>query len=136
MKMLTVILAALFTLASAGQAFAFDSAHETNAQVYFAIPFAGTSKANATPRFGFSVDYGKQVNDSITGASRFRPINSLDFRLDIAGDTSVYGNGVNLGERLNALNASSDEDLKEAYLIPLSVIGLGIGLFVAGKAVN
>ena len=135
MKMLTVILAALFTLASAGQAFAFDRAHETNAQVYFAIPFGGTSKADATPRFGFSVDYGTQVTDSITGASQFRPINSVDFHLDIAGDTSIYGNGVNLGERLNALYAS-DDDFNESYMIPLGIIGAGFALFLAAKSVN
>ncbi len=134
MKMLTVILVAWFTLASGGQAFAFDSVPETNAQAYFAIPFGGTSKADATPRFGFSIDYGKQVNDGITGASQFRPINNLDFRLDIAGDTSVYGNGVNLGERLNALYAS--DDLTESYLIPRGVIGVGIVIFAAAKSVN
>ncbi len=136
MKMLTVTLAAVFALTSVGQVFAFDSAHETNAQVYFAIPFGGTSKADATPRFGFSVDYGKQVNDSITGATQFRPINKLDFRLDIAGDTSVYGNGVNLGERLNAMHASDSDDLEESYLIPLGVIGLGFVLFLAAKSAN
>lgn len=136
MKMLTVIMAALFTLVSAGQAFAFDRSHETNAQVYFAIPFGGASKADATPRFGFSVDYGTQVSDSLTGTSQFQPINSLDFRLDIAGDTSIYGNGVNLGERLNAVYASDSDDLTESYLIPLGVLGLGIVLFAAAKNVN
>ncbi len=135
MKKLTVILAVLFTLANTGLGFAFDGAPKTNAQVYFAIPFGATSKADATPRFGFSVDYGNQSGDNAEayGLHRF---NSLDFRLSIAGDASVYSNGVNLGDRLNALYAADNDDLVEGWLIPLSVIGVGIVGFVAAKAVN
>ncbi len=134
MKKLSGILAVLFTLATTGQAFAFDSAHQTNAQIYFAIPFGGASKAEATPRFGFSVDYSTRVGDSADTYALQR-INSLDFRLNIAGDASVYSNGVNLSDRLNALYASGD-DLEEGWLIPLSVIGVGILGFALAKSIN
>ena len=134
MKMLTVILAALFTLASTGQAFAFDSAHESNAQVYFAIPFGGASKAEAMPRFGFSLDYGKPVSDNLDSHA-LQGISKFDFRLNLAGDASVYSNGINLGERLNALYAS-DDDLMEAWLVPLGVIGVGIVGFAVAKGAN
>lgn len=134
MKMLTVILAALFTLASTGQVFAFDSAHESNAQVYFAIPFGGASKAEAMPRFGFSLDYGKPVSDNLDSHALQR-ISKFDFRLNIAGDASLYSNGVNLGERLNALYAS-DDDLMDSWLVPLGVIGVGIVGFAVAKGAN
>ena len=135
MKKFSVILAVLFTLATTGQAFAFSGAAETNAQVYFAIPFGAQSKAEATPRFGFSVDYGQRLDDNpgLYGPQR---INRLDFRLNIAGDASVYSNGVNLGERLNALYASDNDNMLEAWLIPLSVIGAGIALFAGIKAAD
>ena len=134
MKKLSGILAVLFTLATTGQAFAFDHALQTNAMVYFAIPFGATSKEEATPRFGFSVDYSTRVGDSADTYALQR-INSLDFRLNIAGDASVYSNGVNLSDRLNALYASGD-DLEEGWLIPLSVIGVGILGFALAKSIN
>lgn len=135
MKKFSTILAVLFTLATTGQAFAFDGSPETNAQVYFAIPFGAPSKAEATPRFGFSVDYGRQWNDN-AGAYQLKPVHNLDFRLDIAGDASVYSNGVNLSDRMNALYAAGDDDMMAGWLIPLGVIGVGLAVFVAAKGVN
>ena len=87
MKKFSVILAVLFTLATTGQAFAFSGSAETNAQVYFAIPFGAQSKAEATPRFGFSVDYGQRLDDN-GGLYGLQRINRLDFRLNLAGDAS------------------------------------------------
>ena len=135
MKKFSVILAVLFTLATTGQAFAFSGAAETNAQVYFAIPFGAQSKAEATPRFGFSVDYGQRLDDNpgLYGPQR---INRLDFRLNIAGDASVYSNGVNLGERINALYASDNDDFIEAWVMPLTVIGAGVVVFTLFKSIN
>lgn len=135
MKNLTVILAMLFTLSVTGPAFAFDSSLETHAQVYFAIPFGGTSKAAATPRFGFSVDYGNRLSDS-AGAYRTRRVKNLDFQLNIAGEASVYSNGVNLTERLNALYAADGGGFVDAYLAPLAVISTGIIIFVIAKEFN
>ena len=135
MKKFSVILAVLFTLATTGQAFAFSGSAETNAQVYFAIPFGAQSKAEATPRFGFSVDYGQRLDDNpgLYGPQR---INRLDFRLNIAGDASVYSNGVNLGERLNALYASDNDDFIDAWVMPLAVIGGAVAVFTLFKGIN
>ena len=135
MKKFSVILAVLFTLATTGQAFAFSGSAETNAQVYFAIPVGAQSKAEATPRFGFSVDYGQRLDDNpgLYGPQR---INRLDFRLNIAGDASVYSNGVNLTERLNALYAADGGGFVDAYLAPLAVISTGIVIFVIAKEFN
>ena len=134
MKKFSGILAVLFTLATTGQAFAFDHALQTNAMVYFAIPFGATSKEEATPRFGFNIDYGVRVGES-ADAYALQRINSLDFRLNIAGDASVYSNGVNLSDRLNALYAS-DDDLVEGWIVPLSLIGVGVLGFAVAKSVN
>ena len=139
MKNFTVILAMLFTVSvtvsATAPAFAFDSSLETHAQVYFAIPFGGTSKADAMPRFGFSVDYGNRLSEG-AGAYRTRQIKNLDFQLNIAGDASVYSNGVNLTERLNALYAADGGGFVDSYLIPLAVIGTGIVIFVIAKEIN
>ena len=48
MKIISAVLTVLFTLAVTGPAFAFESNTQTNAQVYFAIPFgAPTSSATS-----------------------------------------------------------------------------------------
>ncbi len=135
MKKLNVILAVLFTLATTGQAFAFDPSFETSAQAYFAIPFGATSKADATPRFGLSVDYGNRSSDN-SAAYGLQRINSFDLRLSIAGDASIYSNGVNLGDRLNALYAADSNDLAEGWIVPLSLIGVGIAMLAVAKGAN
>ena len=135
MKMFSVILAVLFTLATTGQAFAFSGLAETNAQVYFAIPFGAQGKAEATPRFGFSVDYGQRLDDN-GGLYGPRRINRLDFRLNIAGDASLYSNGVNIGERINALYASDNDDFIDAWVMPLAAIGGAVAGFILVKSIN
>jgi hypothetical protein len=135
MKKFSVILAVLFTLATTGQAFAFSGSAETNAQVYFAIPFGAQSKAEATPRFGFSVDYGQRLDDN-GGLYGLQRIHRLDFRLNIAGDASFYSNGVNIGERINALYASDNDDFIDAWVMPLAVIGGGVAVFTLFKSIN
>ena len=135
MKKFSVILAVLFTLATTGQAIAFSGSAETNAQVYFAIPFGAQSKAEATPRFGFSVDYGQRLDDN-GGLYGLQRIHRLDFRLNIAGDASFYSNGVNIGERINALYASDNGDFIDAWVMPLAVIGGGVAVFTLFKSIN
>ena len=135
MKKFSVILAVLFTLATTGQAFAFSGSAETNAQVYFAIPFGAQGKAEATPRFGFSVDYGQRLDDN-GGLYGPRRINRLDFRLNIAGDASLYSNGINIGERINALYASDNDDFIDAWVRPLAVVGGAVAVFILAKSIH
>ena len=58
MKKQSILFAALFVLVS-GQAFGFDLSNTSSAQVYFSIPFGGTTQAEAMPRLGFSASVGR-----------------------------------------------------------------------------
>ena len=48
MMKLSLLLVVLFAM-TAGEAFAFDRSNESSAQIYFAIPFGGATKAEAMP---------------------------------------------------------------------------------------
>ncbi len=148
MKTLSMFLAVLFAM-TAGEAFAFDRSSESSAQIYFAIPFGGPTKAEAMPRLGFNVGYGRDFvgytgHDDTAAAFGRRsafgaepitiPRGSFDFRLGIDGTTELYVNGRNIGERLNALNLEGD--VWEGWVIPLAVVGAGIGIFAIAKGVN
>ena len=145
MKTLSGLLVVLFAM-TAGEAFAFDRLSESSAQIYFAVPFGGPTKAAAMPRLGFNVGYGRDFvgytghdddaaafgRHSAFGAEPITlPRGSFDFRLGIDGTTDLYVNGRNIGERLNALNL--EDDVLEAWVIPLAVIGVGIGIFALIK---
>ncbi len=148
MKKLSVLLVVLFAM-TAGEAFAFDWSSESSVQIYFAIPFGGPTRAEAMPRLGFNVGYGRDFvgytghdDDSATFGRRSAlgaepitlPRGSFDFRLGIDGATDLYVNGRNVGERLNALNL--EENIWEGWVIPLAVVGAGIGIFAIAKGVN
>lgn len=145
MKKLSMLLVVLFAM-TAGEAFAFDRSIESSARIYFAIPFGGPTKAEAMPRLGFTVGYGRNFvgytghdDDGATvgrgsafGPEPFTlPRGSFDFRLGIDGTTDFYMNGHNVGERLNALNF--EEDIWESWVIPLAVAGGGIAIFAIIK---
>ena len=137
MRKLAFVLAAAFVMA-AGQSFAFDGTEERygpRAEVYFTIPLGAPAKARAAPRFGFRFDYGigeigrEALNDEPTapGSPSF-----FDLRLGLNGAPSLYLNGVDVAKRQRALYAEDDgegEDLLFQYVIPIGIIGLGIGIF-------
>ena len=53
-------------------------------------------------------------------------------RLGLNGAPSLYLNGVDVAKRQRALYAEDDgegEDLLFQYVIPIGIIGLGIGIF-------
>ena len=148
MMKLSVLLVVLFAM-TAGEAFAFDRSNESSAQIYFAIPFGGPTKAEAMPRLGFIVGHGRDFvgytghdddgaafgRRSAFGAEPITlPRGSFDFRLAIDGTTGFYMNGRNIGQRLNALNL--EESVWEGWVIPLAVVGVGIGIFAVAKGVN
>ena len=148
MKKLSVLLVVLFAM-TAGEAFAFDRSLESSAQIYFAIPFGGPTKAEAMPRLGFNVGYGRDFvgytghdddgamlgRGSAFGAEPITlPRGSFDFRLGIDGTTDFFMNGRNVGERLNALNL--EENVWESWVVPLAIVGLGIGIFAVAKGAN
>jgi hypothetical protein len=154
MKKLSVLFAALFVLAS-GQAFGFDRLNETSAQVYFSIPFGGPTEAEAMPRLGLSAGVGRDfvgytghdddfatygtTSAGTTLAFGGEPFTvsrkTFDFRLGIDGATSLYLNGSNVKEQLESLKLT-DEELVEGWIVPLSVIAVGIMGFAVVKGVN
>ena len=140
-KLLVVALTAL-ALAS-GNAFAFDPFGNSRAEVYFTIPFGGPTKSDATPRFGFRVDRtdGRMFLDNATPL----PPNFIDLTYDLAGVTTFNLNGVNLQRTGRALYATDVDDEEEEngtgtltseYLLPIGIVAVGVGLFVAGNALN
>ena len=140
-KLLVVALAAL-ALAS-GNAFAFDPFGNSRAEVYFTIPFGGPTKSDATPRFGFRVDRtdGRMFVDNGTPL----PPNFIDLTYNLDGVTTFSLNGVDLRRTGQTLYATDEEDedeehgtgtLTSEYLIPIGIVGIGVGLFVAGNKLN
>ncbi len=140
-KLFVVSLKAL-GLAS-GNAFAFDPFGNSRAEVYFTIPFGGSTKTDATPRFGFRVDRtdGRMFVENGTPL----PPNFIDLSYNLDGVTTFNLNGVNLQRTGRALYATDVDDEEEEngtgtltseYLIPIGIVGIGVGLFVAGNALN
>ena len=122
-----------------GNAFAFDPFGTSRAEIYFTIPFGGTTKADAMPRFGFRVDRTDGRMFAENGAAL--PPNFIDFTYNLDGVTTFNLNGVNLQQSGQALYATDDEEndtgtLTSEYLIPAGIVAVGVGLFVAGNALN
>ncbi len=140
MKKLFVVALTAFVLVS-GHAFAFDPFGNSRAEFYFTIPFGGSFKTDATPRFGFRVDRtdGRMFVDNGTPL----PPNFIDLSYNLDGVTTFNLNGVNLQQSGRALYATDEVDeengtgtLTSEFLVPIGVVGIGIGLFVAGHALN
>ena len=140
MKKLFVVALAALALAS-GNAFAFDPFGDSRAEVYFTIPFGGSSKTEAVPRFGFRVDRtdGRMFVDNGTPL----PANFIDLSYNFDGVTTFNLNGVNLGQSGRALYATDEDDeengtgtLTSEYLLPIGIVAIGVGLFVAGNKLN
>ncbi len=139
MKKLFVVALALALLS--GNAFAFDPFGNSRAEVYFTIPFGGSSKTDATPRFGFRVDRtdGRMFVENGTPL----PPNFIDLSYNLDGVTTFNLNGINLQQSGQALYATDEDDdengtgtLTSEYLIPIGVVAVGVGLFVAGNKNN
>ena len=140
MKKLFVVALAALALAS-GNAFAFDPFGDSRAEVYFTIPFGGSSKTEAVPRFGFRVDRtdGRMFVDNGTPL----PANFIDLSYNLDGVTTFNLNGVNLRQSGRALYATDEDDeengtgtLTSEYLLPIGIVAIGVGLFVAGNKLN
>ena len=140
MKKLFVVALAALALAS-GNAFAFDPFGDSRAEVYFTIPFGGSSKTEAVPRFGFRVDRtdGRMFVDNGTPL----PANFIDLSYNLDGVTTFNLNGVNLQQSSRALYATDEDDeengtgtLTSEYLLPIGIVAIGVGLFVAGNKLN
>ncbi len=140
MKKLFVVALAALALAS-GNAFAFDPFGDSRAEVYFTIPFGGSSKTEAVPRFGFRVDRtdGRMFVDNGTPL----PANFIDLSYNLDGLTTFNLNGVNLRQSGRALYATDEDDeengtgtLTSEYLLPIGIVAIGVGLFVAGNKLN
>ncbi len=140
MKKLFVVALAALALAS-GNAFAFDPFGDSRAEVYFTIPFGGSSKTEAVPRFGFRVDRtdGRMFVDNGTPL----PANFIDLSYNLDGVTTFNLNGVNLQPSSQALYATDEDDeengtgtLTSEYLLPIGIVAIGVGLFVAGNKLN
>lgn len=140
MKKLFVVALAALALAS-GNAFAFDPFGDSRAEVYFTIPFGGSTKTEAVPRFGFRVDRtdGRMFVDNGTPL----PANFFDLSYNLDGVTTFNLNGVNLRQSGRALYATDEDDeengtgtLTSEYLLPIGIVAIGVGLFVAGNKLN
>ena len=138
MKKLFVVALTALALVS-GNAFAFDTFGNSRAEVYFTIPFGGSPKTDATPRFGFRVDRtdGRMFVENGTPL----PPNFIDLTYNLDGVTTFNLNGVSLQQSGQALYADDDEEndtgtLTSEYLIPIGIVAIGVGLFVAGNTNN
>ncbi len=141
MKKLFVVALAAFALVS-GNALAFDPFGNSRAEIYFTIPFGGSTKADATPRFGFRVDRtdGRMFVDNGTPL----PPNFIDITYSLDGVTTFNLNGVNLQQSGQTLYATDEDDEDEngtgtvtsEYLIPIGVVALGVGFFAAVIALD
>ncbi len=143
MRKLAFVLAASLVMA-AGQSFAFDGTEERygpRAQVYFTIPLGAPAKAKDSPRFGFRFDFGPKdmgreplYNEPTAPESpRF-----FDLRLGLNGAPSLYLNGVDVEQRRRALYAEhggEGNDVLSEYVIPIGVIGIGVGILLGANAV-
>jgi hypothetical protein len=137
-KLFVVALALAFV---SGNAFAFDPFGNSRAEIYFTIPFGGSSKTDATPRFGFRIDRtdGRMFVENGTPL----PPNFIDLTYNLDGVTSFNLNGVDLQQADRALYATDEDDeengtgtLTSEYLIPIGIVAVGVGLFVAGNKLN
>lgn len=140
MKKLFVVALTALGLAS-GSALAFDPFGNSRAEIYLTIPFGGSSKTDATPRFGFRIDRtdGRMFVDNGTPL----PANFIDLSYNLDGVTTFNLNGVNLQQSGQALYATDEDDeengtgtLTSEYLIPIGIVVIGVGLFVAGNKLN
>ena len=138
MKKLFVVVLTALALVS-GNAFAFDAFGNSRAEVYFTIPFGGSTKTEATPRFGFRVERtdGRMFVENGTPL----PPNFIDLTYNLDGVTTFNLNGVSLQQSGQALYADDDEEndtgtLTSEYLIPIGIVAIGVGLFVAGDTNN
>ncbi len=136
MKKLFVVALTALGLAS-GHAFAFDPFGDSRAEVYFTIPFGGSPKSDATPRFGFRVDRtdGRMFVDNGTPL----PPNFIDLSYNLDGVTTFNLNGVNLQQSGQALYVTDEDDdendtgtLTSEYLIPIGIVVGGVILFAVG----
>lgn len=141
MKKLFVVALAVFALVS-GNALAFDPFGNSRAEIYFTIPFGGSTKADAMPRFGFRVDRtdGRMFVDNGVPL----PPNFIDLTYSLDGVTTFNLNGVNLQQAGQALYATDEVDEEDTdtgtvtseYLVPIGIVGLGVGLFAVVIALD